>query len=99
KLKTLFKRSIEIGIDADPRGKQYITKILKKKQDAFKKLEGTEKEMFDEERTWNPYADCRILNGSGEEDVKRLMVGIDIETPEILLADRLREKGEKIDAI
>ena len=27
------------------------------------------------------------------------MVGIDIEAPEVVLADRLREKGEKIDAI
>lgn len=99
KLKTLFKRSIEIGIEADPRGKQYIQKQLKKKADAAKKLEGLDKELFDEERTWNPYSDCRILNGTGEEEVKRLMVGIDIETQDILLADRLREKGEKIDAI
>jgi len=99
KLKTLFKRSIEIGIDADPRSKQYINKLLQRKKDAYKKLEGDEKELFDEERTWNPYADCRILNGTGEEEVRRLMVGIDIETQDILLADRLREKGEKIDAI
>lgn len=99
KLKTLFKRSIEIGIDHDPRSKQYINKLLQRQKDAYKKLEGTEKEMFDEERTWNPYADCRILTGTGEEEVKRLMVGIDIETQDVLLADRLREKGEKIDAI
>lgn len=99
KLKTLFKRSIEIGIDYDPRGKQYINHQLQKKKDAFKKLEGSEKEMFDEERTWNPFSDCRILNGTGEEEVKRLMVGIDIETQDLILADRLREKGEKIDAV
>ncbi len=99
KLKTLYKRTIEIGMEADVRGKKQLDKMLKKQADRYKKLEGKEKEMFDEERTWNPYADSRILNGTGDEEIKRLMIGIDIETPEILLADRLREKGEKIDAI
>jgi hypothetical protein len=99
KLKTLYKRTIEIGIEADPRDKAYIQKLLKKQADKAKKLEGKEKAYFDDERTWNPYHDSRIHVGTGEEDVKRLAVGIDIETPEILLLDRLREKGEKIDCI
>lgn len=99
KLKTLLKRAVELGIEADPRGKKQIEKQLKKAADKAKKLTGKDKELFDEERTWNPYADTRIIHGTGEEEVKRLMVGIDIETPEILLADRLRERGEKIDAI
>ncbi|MBI1934746.1 NGG1p interacting factor NIF3, partial [Candidatus Peregrinibacteria bacterium] len=37
--------------------------------------------------------------GTGEEEIRHLMVGIDIETPEILLADRLRERGETIDGL
>jgi len=99
KLKQLYKRTIEIGIEADPRGKKQLEKMLKRNQEAFKKLEGKEKELYDEERTWNPFSDSRIINGTGDEDIQRLMVGIDMETPEVLLADRLREKGEKIDAI
>lgn len=99
KLKQLYKRTVEIGIEADPRDKAYIQKLLKKHADRQKKAEGKEKRYFDEERTWNPYSDSRILNGTGEEDVKRVMVGIDIEAPEVLLADRLRERGEKIDCI
>lgn len=99
KLNNLYKRTIEIGMDADVRGKKRLEKMLKKHADRFKKLEGKEKEMFDEERTWNPYSDSRIINGTGDEDIQRMMVGIDIETPEMLLADRLREKGEKIDCI
>lgn len=99
KLKTMFRRSIEIGIEADPRGKKYIEKLLKKQKDKFKKLDDKEKEFFDEERTWNPFSDSRILWGTGEEDITHLMVGIDIEVQEMLLADRLREKGKKIDAI
>jgi putative NIF3 family GTP cyclohydrolase 1 type 2 len=99
KLKTFFRRAVEIGIEADPRGKKHIEKLLKKEKDRQKKLEGVEKELADEERTWNPFADCRIINGTGEEEIRTLVVGIDIETPEVILADRLREKGEKIDAI
>lgn len=99
KLSKLYKRTIEIGMEADPRGKTYLSKMLKKTADKQKKLSGNEKKYADEERGWNPYSDSRILNGTGEEEVKRLMIGIDIETPEMILADRLREKGEKIDCV
>ena len=99
KLRKLFHRAVEIGMDADPRGRKAVEKILRKQKDCFGKLEGKEKELSDEERTWNPYSDCRIINGTGEEELKHLMVGIDIETPELLLADRLREKGRKIDGV
>ncbi|MDB4978292.1 MAG: hypothetical protein JWM56_478 [Candidatus Peribacteria bacterium] len=100
KLKALMEHAVQIGMNSDPRGKEYIEKQLKKQKDKWEKLkDDNEKEMFDTERTWNPYADSRIINGSGDEEVQTLMIGIDIETPEILLADRLREKGQKIDAI
>src|SRR3989344_1293804 len=99
KLEKLFRRAIEIGIEADPRGKKNIDKLLKKFSDRQKKLEGIEKELFDDERTWNPFPDCRIINGKGTEEIKHMMIGIDIETQEVLLADRLREKGKKIDCL
>ncbi len=97
KLNKLFEQAIEIGIDADPRGRKMIEKNLKKKADHAKKLEGKEKEMFDHERTWNPYSDSRIINGTGDEEIQTLAVGIDIETPEMLLIDRLRDNGMRID--
>lgn len=99
KLEKLFKRCVEIGMQADVRDKKYFDKYFKKQKDAKKKLSGWKKDCFDDERTWNPYTDCRIINGKGNEEVKVLMVGIDIETPEVVLADRLREKGQKIDAL
>jgi hypothetical protein len=99
KLKKLFHCAIEHGMDADPRGRKAVEKLLKKQKEKAAKLEGMEKELFDEERLWNPYADSRIVWGTGEEEVKTLMVGIDIETTEVLLADRLRERGEKIDCL
>ncbi len=99
KLKKLFARAVEIGIEADPRGKKAIEKLLKKQKEKYDKLEEKEKEYFDVERIWNPFSDSRIINGTGEEELRTLMVGVDIETPEILLADRLRERGMKIDAL
>ncbi len=99
KLAQFFKTAVDIGIDADPRGRKSIEKMLKKQQERYAKAKGREKEMFDVERTWNPFSDSRIIAGTGEEEVRTFMVGIDIETPELLLADRLRERGKKIDAM
>jgi hypothetical protein len=99
KLGSLFRTSVDIGIDYDVRGRKAIEKMLKKQQKRFSEAKGREKELFDEERLWNPYSDCRVLYGKPETEIRTLMVGIDIETPEILLADRLREKGTKIDGL
>lgn len=51
------------------------------------------------EKLKDPYADTKILYGNGNEDIRAILVGVDIETPEILLADRLRQKGKKIDLL
>ena len=99
KLRTLFKHAVAIGIDADPRGRKAVEKLLKKQKERYDKLPKDDKEFADEERTWNPFSDCRIIHGTGEEELRSLMVGIDIEPPEILLADRLREKGHRIDGL
>ncbi|MDD5623356.1 MAG: hypothetical protein PHI23_01445 [Candidatus Peribacteraceae bacterium] len=99
KLNALFHRIVEHGIDADPRGRKAVEKLLKKTKERGAKLEGMEKELFDTERTWNPFADSRIICGTGEEELKTLAVGVDIETPELLLIDYLRSKGQKIDAV
>lgn len=100
KLKKFFERAVSLGIENDPRSKQQIEKLLKKHKDRAKKLEGKDAEkdeFFDHERTWNPYSDCRIINGDGSEEFTHIFAGIDIETPELLLIDRLRAKGMRID--
>lgn len=99
KLQKFFDRAVSLGIQYDPREKKHIEKILNKYKEKAKKLEGKEKDFFDHERTWNPYSDCRIINGDGNEEFTHLAVGIDMETPEMLLVDRLREKGKKIDGV
>jgi len=99
KLKQLFQIAIEAGIESDPRSKDAIKRELKRVEERHKRLEGKEREHIDHERTWNPYLDSRILNGTGNEEVQHLMIGIDIETPELLLAHELRKQGTKIDAV
>lgn len=44
------------------------------------------------------YADSAILYGNGSRRVEKLLVGIDIDTSELLLADRLRAAG-KVDCV
>jgi len=40
-----------------------------------------------------------MLTGDPDTEINGLIAGIDMETQEIVLADRLREKGEKIDLV
>ncbi|MEW6408587.1 MAG: NGG1p interacting factor NIF3 [Nitrospirota bacterium] len=97
KLRDFYEAIVKIGIERDPRGKEAVEQDLVRRKRRFEELKEKEKEYFDLESLTNPYADTRILFGDGNTKVKRILVGIDIEVPEILLADRLISKGEKID--
>jgi hypothetical protein len=97
-LQNIFKICIEEGIKADPRGKAKIQKILKKRNEAYKKVGKEDKAYFDKEILWNPYDDSRILSDN-EKQIKTVIVGIDMETPEILLTNELNKQGKKIDAV
>ena len=99
KLRKLYETVVAQGIEADPRGKKAVHKILKKKNTSYKGMKKEDKEFFDVESLTNPYADTRILHGTGDEEVKTVIVGIDMEIGELLLADRLSEKGQKIDLV
>lgn len=98
-LNEFYKFIIEKGIETDPRGKENVYKELEREQRKFEKLNPEEKIEFDSEKLFNPYADTRILHGNGNEKIESIFVGIDVETAEILLADFLRNRGEKIDLI
>jgi len=99
KLGEIYKTVIQKGIDFDPRGKEAIEKFFKLQRDIYEELKEDRKEYFDRERLSNPFADTRILFGDPELEVKKILVGIDIEIGELLLADRLRERGKRIDLI
>jgi hypothetical protein len=95
----MYEIAVARGIDADPRGREAVMKDLDMRKTLYEDLKQDEKEFFDMENLNNPYADSRILHGSGDEDVKTALVGIDMEMAELLLADRLSSKGDKIDLV
>ncbi|MBU0634546.1 MAG: NGG1p interacting factor NIF3 [Candidatus Omnitrophica bacterium] len=99
KLKELYELVIDKGIEQDPRGKERVNKQLQSLKKRYEELALKEKEEFDVERLKNPYSDTRILYGDVNKKIKRVMIGIDIDVGEVLLADRISEKGKEIDLI
>ena len=88
-----------MGNEKDPRGKEGIKRLLEESRQQYEKLPEKEKQHFDLDSLDNPFPDSRILVGDPDTEVKTALVGIDMEVPEVLLADRLREKGKDIDLI
>jgi hypothetical protein len=99
KLIDIYKSVILFGMEKDPRGKEGVKKELLRAKNEYEKLDAKDKEFYDKARLDNPYSDTRILNGREDSEIKTILVGVDIEVGEIVLADRLREKGEKIDLV
>ncbi len=102
KIYDAYRTAIEAGMKRDLRPQSEVRKILDDFKDVYDSLPEDRKELFDQERLWNPYADSRFSYGAEkakELDAERFMWGIDITPSEILLADRLREKGQRIDAV
>ena len=99
KLRRLYETVVSKGIDADPRGRKDVLKSLANVRKKYEGMKSDEKEYFDLEQLTNPYADTRILNGTGDEEVKTVLAGIDMETGEVLLAEKLSSRGTPIDLI
>jgi len=91
KIKEIYNLAINKGAEADFRGKEGVDKILKRRKEKYEKFSDKEKEEFDMESLENPYLDSRILHIAEEKDIKKILVGIDIEPAEILLSKNLKE--------
>jgi hypothetical protein len=99
KLGDIYRVCIEAGMDADPRSTEELERVLAAARRAYDKLDEEEKPFYDTERLTNPYADTRVSVGDLDLEVRGLITGVDMETAEVVLADRLRERGEPIDLI
>uniref|UniRef100_A0A7C3RVX5 NGG1p interacting factor NIF3 n=1 Tax=Dictyoglomus thermophilum TaxID=14 RepID=A0A7C3RVX5_DICTH len=99
KLKEIYELFVKLGMENDPRGWDKVQEILERAKKDYEKMDEKSKNKFDKEKLFNPYADTRILNGNIEREVKRVLVGIDIDTSEILLAKELERNGIKIDLV
>lgn len=97
-----YELAVRTGMENDPRDQKDVQKILDDAKEAYDKLPDDRKELYDTERFWNPYADSRfsvMAEEAKEIEAECLMWGIDIGPAEILLADRLREKGRKVSSV
>ncbi len=90
-IKEIYNLAIKKGIDFDFRENKYINKIQKKLKEDYDKMNKKEKEWFDVERLKNPYSDTRILFGDENKKIKKILIGIDIDGEEMLLAKELKE--------
>jgi putative NIF3 family GTP cyclohydrolase 1 type 2 len=100
KLRDFYERAVATGIKNDLRPPQEITRLLETEKEKYQKLSEEEKEEFDVDALFNPYADSRILTGDPELEVKHLLAGIDMEVGEVLLAHVLnKERPDKFDLI
>ena len=99
RLGDLYQLAINLGIDADPRGKAAVEKALQDIRDKFDRLDAEEREEFDQVKLTNPYGDTRISYGDPDLEIKRLIAGVDVDVADLMLADHLRRNGNPIDLV
>jgi len=99
KIMEIYEYVIARGMEKDPRGAQAVAAQLEREKKRYADLKEEDKRDYDTDRLANPYSDTRVLFGDPETEVRRMLVGVDIEVGEVLLADRLAEKGKPVDLI
>ena len=91
KTKEIFNLAIEMGMEADFRGREGVMRVLERKKKKYENLSPKEKEIFDLEALENPYLDSRIYNLAEDKEIKKILTGIHIEAEEVLLAKELKD--------
>jgi hypothetical protein len=99
KLREIYETAVRMGIEADPRGKDGVDDFLARQRRRHDALPEHLQALADPEELVNPFADTRIYVGDPDLEVSTLLGGIDMNPAEIILADRLREKGTAVDAV
>lgn len=99
RLREIYEMAVSAGMAADPRGQAGVDRVLAQARKDYEALPEDEQWEFDSEALTNPYADTRILLGEPDTEVKTILVGIDLEVGEVLLADALRGRGQQVDLL
>ena len=94
-IQEIHKLAIEMGIKTDFRSKEKIQKILKRESEKYAELSKAKKEIFDQEKLINPYADSKIHFAGGAKVIKKVMAGIDIDSSELMVARYLSNHNPK----
>ncbi len=98
-LQEIYDLAVNMAKKADPRGEKEVENYLLRLKREYAELSPKKKKYFDKESLNNPYSDSRILFGDPKTKIKKVIAGIDAEASEVLLTDRLNQKGEKIDLL
>lgn len=99
KLREIYRHCVDTGMAEDGRTRERLERVMAEAGEAYEKLPEDEQVFFDTERFTNPYADTRLVLGDPEMEVRGILTGVDMQVGEVLLADRLRERGRPIDLI
>lgn len=98
-LKEIYELAIKTGMEKDPRPREEIQRVLDEAKKNWEESRPPQKDFFDLDSLENPYADTRILAGDKEQEVKRILSGIDLGVGEVLLAERLAEREKPVDLL
>lgn len=100
----IYNLAVQMGIKADLRGQAKVKKYLERTKKKYEKMQKEEKDEFDMEKLTNPYSDTRILvdtsallpatklgtgSAGNKKQIKKVLTGIDMHGPELLLADKM----------
>jgi hypothetical protein len=93
--------ALQSGTDADLRGRAPLSRELELQEckAIYDDLKHDKRAVSDLETFSNPYTDSRILRCRSEQNVNTVISGIEIETPERLIADRLNKNGTVADEV
>jgi Uncharacterized conserved protein len=85
----IFDLGVKLGIKTDLRGEQKVKAFLERAKLKYEKLSKEAKAEFDLEKLSNPYSDSRVLVDNKKKEIKKIVVGVDLEAAELLLAREL----------
>ena len=88
-IQQIYDLAVKMGIKADLRGEKNVRKNLERIKAKYEKMGKEERGEFDKEKLTNPYSDSRILFSGGKKEIKKVLVGVDMEGEELLLADKM----------
>ena len=92
----IYELAVQMGIKSDLRGQAKVKKYLERAKKRHEKLDKEAKAEFDREKLTNPYSDTRVLvdtsvalSAGKKKEIKKILAGIDMDGPELLLADKI----------
>ena len=99
-IQSLFDTAIDLWMKNDPRGEVEVQNYLKQLKKDYDALPADEKKYYNEDHLVNPYHDSTIYYATDKnKPVKKIIVWIDVEWPEMLLVHEMNKGWAEIDLV